>query len=117
MIYVCLLMCLYRFRKQASIFPPAFGIPPFKGGFSHLAASPPFFFARPLSTLCSSPEGERLLADFLIFPESLWLVSLIFDLNDRTTPQSASRTAPQAYYKTIIPKNPKKGALTPGSIF
>lgn len=25
--------------------------------------------------------------------------------------------APQAYYKTIIPKNPKKGALTPGSIF
>ena len=25
--------------------------------------------------------------------------------------------APQGYYKTIIPKNPKKGALTPGSIF
>ena len=31
--------------------------------------------------------------------------------------QAGMFKAPQAYYKTIIPKNPKKGALTPGSIF
>ena len=29
------------FSSQASVFPPAFGIPPFKGGFFHLAAKPP----------------------------------------------------------------------------
>ena len=31
--------------------------------------------------------------------------------------QDETLQAPQVYYKTIIPKNPKKGALTPGSIF
>ncbi len=30
---------------------------------------------------------------------------------------SAALRLPILYYKTIIPKNPKKGALTPGSIF
>ena len=29
------------FVKQASVFPPAFGIPPFKGEFFHLAVKPP----------------------------------------------------------------------------
>ena len=32
-------------------------------------------------------------------------------------PSGALRHLPTLYYKTIIPKNPKKGALTPGSIF
>ena len=74
------------------------------------------FFARPLNTL-GCPEGEHLPGVRGIDSGRVLAVSLIFNLNDRTTPQSASRPAPQAYYKTIIPKNPKKGALTPGSIF
>jgi hypothetical protein len=50
--------------KHALVFPPvAFGdIPPFKGGFSHLAASPPFSLPA-LSALFAVPEGKHLLTD------------------------------------------------------
>ena len=64
------------------------------GKVNHLAAPPPFFFARPLTPLGSSPEGELLLADILICPESVLAISLMGALYGSTTPCSLRSLPP-----------------------
>ena len=49
------------------------------GKVNHLAAPPPFFFARPLSTLCSSPGGEHLLDDRVIWHVDVLQLAFLID--------------------------------------
>ena len=63
----------------------------------HFAPGPPLTRGGEWRALTFRPEG----------PESICMLTISMLLFQ----------APQGYYKTIIPKNLKKGALTPGSIF
>jgi len=72
MMNVSMHLWFYRYLQTSISLPPCRlpTSPPFKGGFSHLAASPPFSFACPLSR-AGVPEGEHLLDDRVIWHENV----------------------------------------------
>ena len=88
--------------KHALVFPPAFGIPLSRVDFRFWRLRR-LFSLPALSALFAVPEGEHLPDGRVISSRQVLAISLIFDLNDRTTPQSASRPAPQLHISAPLP--------------